>query len=71
MLRHWRSSQMFALLGIVGFLATGGIIPASQENSAAAEWRAYGGDHASSGYSPLDQITSANVTDLEIVWEWA
>ena len=68
--RHWRSSQMFALLGIVGFLATGGIIPASQESSAAAEWRAYGGDHASSGYSPLDQITSQNVTDLEIVWEW-
>ena len=70
MTRHWRFSQMFGLLALVGFLATGGIIPASQESVAAGEWRAYGGDHAASGYSPLDQITSANVTDLEIVWEW-
>ena len=34
------------------------------------EWRHYGGDLASSKYTPLDQITEDNVADLEIVWRW-
>jgi quinoprotein glucose dehydrogenase len=33
------------------------------------EWRAYHGDNASLGYSPLDQITKDNVGRLRIAWE--
>ena len=32
------------------------------------EWRAYASDKASSKYSPLDQIDTDNVAQLEIVW---
>jgi quinoprotein glucose dehydrogenase len=38
---------------------------------AATEWRHYAGDAASSKYSPLDQISSANVNRLEIAWRWS
>ncbi|MDP7672371.1 MAG: hypothetical protein QGF21_10570, partial [Vicinamibacterales bacterium] len=34
------------------------------------EWRYWGGDAASSRYSPLDQITAENFEDLEIQWVW-
>jgi quinoprotein glucose dehydrogenase len=32
------------------------------------EWRDYGGDKGFTKYSPLDQITSANVRNLRIAW---
>ena len=35
------------------------------------EWRYYGGDAASTRYSPLDQITRANVDTLQVAWRWA
>jgi quinoprotein glucose dehydrogenase len=35
------------------------------------EWRSYSADAASSRYSPLDQITAANVEHLEVAWELA
>ena len=34
------------------------------------EWRHYGGDLASTKYSPLDQINAANLKDLTIAWRW-
>lgn len=34
------------------------------------EWRVWGGDKASTMYSPLDQINTANAKDLEIAWRW-
>jgi quinoprotein glucose dehydrogenase len=34
------------------------------------EWRTYGGDLASTRYSPLDQITAANFNKLEIAWRF-
>jgi quinoprotein glucose dehydrogenase len=34
-----------------------------------AEWPAYGGDAGGLRYSPLTQITPANVNELEIAWE--
>jgi quinoprotein glucose dehydrogenase len=37
----------------------------------AGEWRYYGGDAASTKYSPLDQITRDNVGRLEIAWRWS
>jgi hypothetical protein len=34
------------------------------------EWRTYGGDLASTRYSPLDQITPANFNTLEVAWRF-
>jgi len=38
--------------------------------SSRGEWGYYGGDAASTKYSPLDQIHGGNVKDLEIAWRW-
>src|SRR5712691_2328855 len=35
-----------------------------------AEWPTYGGDLASTRYSPLDQITKDNFKDLEVAWRF-
>src|SRR5207302_7272393 len=35
-----------------------------------AEWPVYGGDLASTRYSPLDQITAENFNKLEIAWRF-
>src|ERR1044071_906751 len=37
----------------------------------AQQWPQPAGDQAASHYSPLDQITPANVGKLRIVWEWS
>jgi quinoprotein glucose dehydrogenase len=34
------------------------------------EWRYIGGDVQHTRYSPLDQITAANVASLEVAWTW-
>ena len=34
------------------------------------DWPSYGGDNGSSKYSPLDQITADNVSELGIAWTW-
>lgn len=39
-------------------------------HAADGDWRHYAGDQASSKYSPLDQISKANVSDLKEVWRW-
>ncbi|MBL8137859.1 MAG: pyrroloquinoline quinone-dependent dehydrogenase [Acidobacteria bacterium] len=42
-------------------------VPATQDQ-AAGEWPTYGGDLASRKYSPLAQITGANVGTLRVAW---
>ena len=37
---------------------------------AAQQWPQPAGDQAASHYSPLDQITPANVNQLQVAWEW-
>ncbi len=34
------------------------------------EWRVYGGDQASTKYSPLTQINATNASQLKVVWRW-
>jgi quinoprotein glucose dehydrogenase len=34
------------------------------------EWFTLGGDFAHTRYSPADEITAENFTDLEVAWEW-
>ena len=42
----------------------------AQPSTPVGEWRAFGADPANTKYSPLDQITAENFTDLEIAWRW-
>ena len=42
----------------------------SAQRSAPSDWRYYGGDAGSTKYSSLDEITAANVANLEVAWEW-
>ena len=43
---------------------------AAQYGAANGEWRRIGGDAGSTRYSPLDQITAQNVSNLRIAWTW-
>ena len=43
---------------------------AGQAGAPAGEWRTYGGDLASTRYSPLDQINAANFNKLEVAWRF-
>ena len=36
----------------------------------AMEWLSYGGDNASSKYSPLDQVGGDNFNRLQVAWTW-
>src|SRR6476660_7192845 len=42
----------------------------AQSGAKNGEWRSYGGEEASTRYSPLDQITRDNVKELKVAWTW-
>ena len=46
------------------------LVAVSLGGAHAQQWPHYAADQAASHYSPLDQITPANVTKLAIAWEW-
>ena len=41
---------------------------AAQSGATGGEWRAYGADHGSTKYAPLDQINKDTVSRLQIAW---
>ena len=46
-------------------------MPATGQSGAKpGEWRTYGGDLASTRYSPLDQINATNFNTLEVAWQF-
>jgi len=49
-----------------GGVMEGGFIP----TTAGGEWQSYTGDARGTRYSPLDQITADNFSDLEIAWSF-
>jgi quinoprotein glucose dehydrogenase len=51
-------------------LGLGVVAAAQQGQSRQVEWAVYGGDPASSKYSPADDITAQNVSRLAIAWQW-
>ena len=59
-------ASALALVGMMGVAAP----TAGQSPPPAGEWRAFGADPANTKYSPLDQITPENFTELEIAWRW-
>jgi len=42
----------------------------AQSTAPKGEWRAFGAEAANTKYSPLEQITADNFSDLEIAWRW-
>ena len=55
-------------LSAAGFSIASGGAPAAQ--TAAGEWRHYGGNAASHKHSPLDQIAPSTVGRLRVAWRW-
>jgi quinoprotein glucose dehydrogenase len=43
----------------------------AQDRSELVEWPVYGGDLASTRYSPLDQVDASNVASLRLAWRWS
>ena len=60
-----RSVQRLLLPIVLACTAVG--LPA-QEGAQTGEWPTYGGDLASTRYSPLDQINAENFNELEVAW---
>ncbi|MYK88743.1 MAG: PQQ-binding-like beta-propeller repeat protein, partial [Acidobacteria bacterium] len=42
----------------------------AQRGAPGGQWPAYGGDHGSTKYSPVDQIDGDNVSRLRVAWRW-
>ena len=67
--------RLTRILPLAALAATCAVVLAGQQppskSEAAGEWRYYGGDSASTKYSPLGQITRANVNQLRIAWRWS
>src|SRR2546425_5492633 len=61
-------ASLLVLLGAV-FTASNGRL-SGQSAGQMVEWRTYGGDLASTRYSPLAQITPANFNKLEVAWRF-
>ncbi|MEZ5293408.1 MAG: PQQ-binding-like beta-propeller repeat protein [Vicinamibacterales bacterium] len=69
-----RRSRMLVRLSVAAGMVMAGLVArgATQAQAPAArgEWRTYGGDLASTRYSPLDQITAENFGSLRIAWRF-
>ena len=59
----------------VAWLAAAGVTPQpgvfAQTGTPNGEWRYFAGDAGSTKYSPLDQVSRENVTQLDIAWRWS
>jgi quinoprotein glucose dehydrogenase len=60
--------QWTALACLFLAAATVGAQAPRKSSTATGDWPTYGGDLASSKYSPLDQITPANFSSLRVAW---
>lgn len=71
MLNRLRHSSFPSAVFIGVILLITSCEPDTKEEGRYKEWRDYLGDPGRSHYTTLDQITSENVTDLEIAWTYA
>jgi glucose dehydrogenase len=71
------ASIVFAVL-LAGLVADSGVAqtaagvqgPGAALGDPVGEWRYWGGDAASTRYSPLDQVDASNFAELEVAWIW-
>ena len=71
-------TQYARWLGVVSVLVTGAVVATVGQQAAApaaatstaGQWRTYGGDLASTRYSPLAQITAENFGSLRVAWRF-
>ena len=63
--------RKFTYLSITVLLAVTTVGPSAQEQGTAnGEWPTYGGNLSNNRYSPLDQVTAENFSDLEVAWRF-
>jgi quinoprotein glucose dehydrogenase len=62
-----RSQGLIAAL-LIAAAATASV--RGQAGASKGEWRTYGGDLGHTRYAPLDQITAANFSTLEVAWRF-
>jgi quinoprotein glucose dehydrogenase len=64
-----RRSRQTRCLALAAVLAASSA-SAQHAGTEKGEWRYWGGDEASTRYSPLDQIDAKNAGKLEVAWRW-
>ena len=57
-------------IALVGALVSTNVAVRAQSGAKNGEWPTYGGDLGHTRYAPLDQITGANFSKLEIAWRF-
>src|SRR6266568_1446899 len=65
-----RALAVLCLAGVIIGASADIAIVHGQTKPKGAEWTTYGGDLASTRYSPLDQINKENFSTLEIAWRF-
>src|SRR6185436_9493866 len=71
MIRQMRFTvPVFAFVAALTWMDAGVVGQGGQVKAAVGEWRTYGGDLASTRYSPLDQINKDNFNKLEVAWRF-
>ncbi|MEX0619393.1 MAG: PQQ-binding-like beta-propeller repeat protein [Pseudohongiellaceae bacterium] len=65
------SLRHIALIGTVFAFFSGGCTQILRETSVLTDWPVWRGDPGGSGFSPLSQISSANVSQLAPVWNYS
>ncbi len=66
----WTALRVVALLVVASLLADCGAPPEIPSGGPTSEWEVYGASPGGARYSPLTQITPANVDRLEIAWTY-
>ena len=66
--RFWRVALCAAPLLVALVWTTGSV--RGQAGAKKGEWPTYGGDLGHTRYTPLDQITPANFSVLEVAWRF-
>ena len=66
----WLRGVAAGVVALAGMVGAGAVTAAAQSPAPVGEWRVFGADAANTKYSPLDQITPENFTELEIAWRW-
>jgi quinoprotein glucose dehydrogenase len=71
MIEHTRARPALLAATLAALVLPSPIAYAQHKGTEKGEWRYWGGDEASSRYSPLDQINAQNAGSLEVVWRWS